>query len=209
MICLSDNDIIEKLAICDLLDDALTAFDAERSDVYVIPTLKYRFGVAKNREKVEQKLGAEVLTRILDFLASVQEIREYSKADHELLDDVVAIDAGEAILLSATAIFPEYRLFTGDKRCLKMVATCPECVPIAHRIKGNVVCFEQVLCRLIASHGFSHVLTKVVPRLHCDTALRAAFGSGVNTTEENALDCLHRYITELRRLPIDLLSVDA
>lgn len=43
MIYLSDNDIIEKLAVLDLLDDVLAAFDAGRADVRVIPTLKYRF----------------------------------------------------------------------------------------------------------------------------------------------------------------------
>jgi len=40
VIYLSDNDIVEKLAVCDLLDDALAAFGATRAEVLVIPTLK-------------------------------------------------------------------------------------------------------------------------------------------------------------------------
>ena len=51
MIYLSDNDIVEKLAICDLLDDALAAFNATRSDVLVIPTLKNRIGIGVPRPR--------------------------------------------------------------------------------------------------------------------------------------------------------------
>jgi hypothetical protein len=149
VIYLSDNDIVEKLGVCDLLDDALTAFDAARSDVYVVPTLKYRFGIGKGRAKAEKRFGEAVVARILDFLGGVQEIRDYSAEDHQLLDDIIGIDPGETVLLSATAVFPTYRLLTGDKRCLKTVVTCPECATIARRIQGRVVCFEQILCRLI------------------------------------------------------------
>ncbi len=207
MIYLSDNDIVEKLAVCDLLDDALTAFSATRLDVYVIPTLKLRIG-GKSRAKAERRLGEAAVARILDFLEATQVIRDYSPDDYQLLDDIVGIDPGEAILLSATSRFPDYYLLTGDKRCLKTLATYPECLAIAHRIRGKVVCFEQVLQRVIDRFGFAHVLAKVAPVLYCDTALRAAFGSGAQSTEPNCIACLQNYIGELRALPIDLLMVD-
>ena len=38
MICLADNDIIHKLAACDMLDDVLAALSLRRTDVYVLPT---------------------------------------------------------------------------------------------------------------------------------------------------------------------------
>ena len=47
---------------------------------------------------------------------------------------------------------------------------------------------------------------KVIGELYRDTALRAAFGSGMRTTESNAVACLQAYIDELRRLPVDLLA---
>ena len=78
MIYLSDNDIVEKLAICDLLDETLAAFDASRSDVLIIPTLKYRIGVGSPQPKVVQRLGAEVAQRLVEFIASVREIDDYS-----------------------------------------------------------------------------------------------------------------------------------
>ena len=207
VIYLSDNDIVEKLAICDLLDDALTAFDASRPDVFVVPTLKYRIGIGKARAKAEKRLGGDAVARILDFLSDVQEISDYSPEDHQTLDDLVGIDPGEAILLSATGVFEDYRLLTGDKRCVRTVATDPGCQRIAQRIQGRVVCLEQIFRRLIVRFGFDYVLDKVVPVLYCDNALRTAFGSGIHSTEANVVACLQSYIDELRVLPIDLLMV--
>ena len=36
MICLADNDIFKKLAICNLLDEALSALDVSHSEVLVL-----------------------------------------------------------------------------------------------------------------------------------------------------------------------------
>ena len=128
-----------------------------------------------------KRLGAEVAVRLIEFLGTVKEITEYSAADHSLLeglDDSVEIDPGEIVLLSATVHFSDYLLLTGDKRCIRAVATCPECREIARRIQGRVVCFEQIICRIIDAAGFEVVRAKVLPVLQtCDTALRAAFGS--------------------------------
>lgn len=209
MIYLSDNDIVEKLAICDLLDEALAAFDATRSDVLVIPTLKHRIGIGTPRPKTVKRLGAEVAARLMEFIASVGEITDYSAQDHELLenlDESVEIDPGEIVLLSATGNRAEYLVLTGDKRWIRAVATCPECAEIAKRIQGKVVCFEQVIRRIIDHAGFEIVRAKVVPVMNtCDTALRAAFGSGARATESNSVACLQSYITEIRNFPLDLL----
>ena len=59
-------------------------------------------------------------------------------------------------------------------------------------------------CR-IQHFGFAYVKDKIVPALACDTALRAAFGSGDAATESNVLATLDGYINELRFLAIDLL----
>jgi hypothetical protein len=64
VIYLSDNDIIEKLAVCDLLDETLDSFGASPSDVYVLSTLKFRIG-GKRRAKSEQRLARIFHTHIL------------------------------------------------------------------------------------------------------------------------------------------------
>jgi hypothetical protein len=76
VICLVDSDIIYKLAMCNLLDESLTALDLARTDAYVLPTAKFKFGIARRRPGTgEQRYGAEVFARIRDFLGSAREIK--------------------------------------------------------------------------------------------------------------------------------------
>jgi hypothetical protein len=116
VICLADNDIIHKLAACDLLDDALTALSLVRTDVYVLPTAKYKFGITPRRvAQGERRYGATVFARIRDFLASVREINVPGLPEElQLLAAVDGIDPGEAVLFAATAQFDQYLLATGD-----------------------------------------------------------------------------------------------
>jgi hypothetical protein len=208
VICLVDSDIIYKLPMCNLLDDTLTALDSARTDVYVLPTAKYKFSVARRRPDTgEQRYGAEVFARIRDFLASVREIDVAGPSEElQLLASIDGIDAGEAILFSATAEFDQYLLAIGDKTSLRALALAPVCLPIAQRIRGHVICLEQIVKRLIQHFGFLYAKNKIVPARACDTALSAAFGSGWDATERNVLAALDSYINELRSLPIDLLT---
>ncbi len=207
MICLSDNDIIYKLASCNLLEDALAGLDVASTDVYVLPTAKYKFGLARRSSaKRASPDSDEVRTRIRDFLACVREIEVPGPPEElQLLSGVDGIDAGEAVLFSATANFEDYLLATGDKTSLRALATTPRVRPIAVRVRGHVICLEQIIHRVIQNFGFSYVKKKVLPAHVCDTALHVAFGSGREATEANVVAALDSYIWELRSLPIDLL----
>ena len=206
MIYLTDNDIVGKLAACDLLDDSLTALGANRADVLVLPSLKFRFGYGLKRPAMERKHGAVVVARVLEFLIGVGEVRDASTNALLGLEDIIGIDQGEAVLISAAISLSDSVLLTGDKRCLKTLVEDARCHGIATGLQGRVLCFEQVMLRLIDHLGFARVQVKVAPNLHCDAALRAAFGSGMESTEANAVASLKSYVVELRNLPIDLLA---
>jgi hypothetical protein len=64
--------LVEKLALCDLLDDTLVAYAATRPDVYVIPTLKNRIG-GKSRVKAEKRLGEAASRSGLGRLGTARE----------------------------------------------------------------------------------------------------------------------------------------
>jgi len=102
VICLADNDIIYKLAACDLLDNALAALSLARTDVYVLPTAKYKFRITqRSSAQGERRYGAEVFVRIRDFLASVRELNVPGLPEElQLLAGVDGIDPGEAVLFA-------------------------------------------------------------------------------------------------------------
>ncbi len=206
MSLLSDNDIIYKLAACDLLDETLVVLGVTYTDVYVLPTARYKFGITRNPARAQARYGPDVVARIRDFLASVRELDIVGPPEGlQLLAEVDGVDAGEAVLFSATIRFDHYLLATGDKNSLCAVASTPACQSIALRLCGHVICLEQIVTRVIQHFGFAYVQDKIVPARSCDTALRAAFGSGDAATESNVLATLDGYINELRFLPIDLL----
>jgi hypothetical protein len=208
VICLVDNDIIYKLGMCKPLDDALTALDSARTDAYVLPTAKYKFGVAGRRAATgEQRYGAEVFAHIRDFLGSAREINVVGLSEElQVLANIDGIDAGEAILFAATEEFNQYLLATGDKASIRALALAPICLPIAQRICGHVICLEQIVKRVIQHLRFFYVKNTIVPARACDTALFAVFGSSWEATESNVLAGLDSYINELRSLPVNLLT---
>ena len=185
MIFLSDNDIIQKLAACDLLTDAWEAFGIAINDVYVLPSAKHKFGLTKKHDWAEKRYGIDVLSRMSSFFSQVNEIDfELPAADLEMLANVEGIDAGEAVLFAAAAHLQDCWLATGDKRSLWFLASEAVCRSIAERLGGRVVCWEQIVLRAVQHFGFEEVEQRVVPGLLCDTRFRAAFGSALKQQRE-------------------------
>jgi hypothetical protein len=198
MICLTDNDIIKKLAICGLFDEAIEFLGVSPTDILVLPTAKHVLGVAKPGKRRSQ-FDEQTLRRLEEFFSRVSEISfAPDPAELQLFDDIHAIDQGEAILFSASEFYRESFLATGDKRSLKALVVLPGASMIVERLTGRVICFEQLVLGVINQRGFEHVRTRVVPVSDCDTALRAAFGSGLDASEANVCDCLTRYVEDLR-----------
>jgi hypothetical protein len=199
MICLADNDIVKKLAICNLLDEAVDALGVARDEILVLPTAKFALGIAKKPEKARAKLGNDVFERLESFLASVGEISETpSEEEQRLFDDALDVDPGEAVLFSASAHFPDCLIATGDKRSLRALSSLANAEGIIVRLAGHIICFEQIMVRIINQTGFDLVRTRVVPTCDCDTVLRVAFGSGLEATEDGVRRSLAVYTEYLR-----------
>jgi hypothetical protein len=67
-------------------------------------------------------------------------------------------------------------------------------LPVFNALSGRVLCLEQVLLRAAAILGFDVLKHRLVGsgQLTLDTAVRAAFGSGVAADEQNAVWALER-----------------
>lgn len=120
MILLSDNDIIGKLAACDLLDQALEVLAATRQEVFVLGTARYVLGVGGTKRKRSRRFDEATLERISAFLDSVQLLPDDPSLEElARLNNVPGIDPGEAILYASTASFQDFLLATDDRRSLR------------------------------------------------------------------------------------------
>lgn len=208
MICLADNDIVKKLAICNLLEETAGALGVSNSEILVLPTARFKLGVAKNPDKARAQLGNDAFERLKSFFANVGVISVVPPPDEQqLFDDAFDIDSGEAILFSASAHYANCIIATGDKRCLRALSCLPNGERIIARVEGRVICLEQIVTRIIDRFGFEVVRDRVFPVCECDTVLRAAFGSGLMATEENVRHSLTAYTDHLRK-ETGLLLID-
>lgn len=207
VILLSDNDIIKKLALCDLLDDAIQVLGHARSEIRVLPRARYVFRI-RDRASGIQRVGSEAaFERIRTFLESVQPLEvEPDDADVQTLIDVQNIDLGEAQLYASATRLSSFRLVTGDKRSLRSLCEDPSCRSIADRVRGHVVCLEQIFLRLLAARGFDYVAGRTEPHRHCDIVLQNAFCPGPDASDSRSRGVLDEYVRQVRAYPIDLLE---
>lgn len=140
MICLADNDIVKKLAICNLIDEAVSALGVSLDEILVLPTARYKLGVAKHPDKARANLGIETFDRLASFLNSVGVIGVVPPPDEQrLFDDALDIDPGEAILFSASAFYSRCYIATGDKRSLRALVSLPKAEKIVERLSRHVL----------------------------------------------------------------------
>lgn len=186
MVVLADNDILLKLGACRLLDDFPSLLGATLTEVYVLPTA--RFKIRGSKKELEEEYTPEGIERALDFIDAASEL---SGADPDgeqaVLTDVEGIDAGEAVLFTETKRFDDFRLVTGDKKSLRALAEAPGLEATKTRLAGRVFCFEQLMRLFIDALGFEVVCRRVVPVRSCDGVLRIAFSDGAETTRKKAV----------------------
>ncbi|PSB01538.1 hypothetical protein [Merismopedia glauca] len=208
-----DNDIILKLATCDLLDETLKSLDIDVSILKILETAKYKFSRLQEREAKRQQGNEPVKYNLASALSIAESCSKISadEVNQNLwleLQNIEGIDAGEAILISYVSYLnqqgdPSY-LLTGDKRCLRALANCG-IAKIVEPLHHQIWCLEQLILKNIEVHSFDLVKQKIVPVKDCDTALKAIFGSGELATLEASQVALTAYIEDLRQHTGNLL----
>jgi hypothetical protein len=206
MLCLSDTDIILKLAEFNLLHEALDVLHCKKKDVRVLPRV---------REVVSTKIGKytrDGVSRAVKWVADIPIISDIDEQEQILLmavlmavriplgQRIVKIDSGEAILLAATKpLGQDFLIATGDKSCIRALAACPTCQAIQQRVEGRIICLEQILIRLLDAHGYAFVQEKV-GRCVGDECVSRAFADGkIGHPESACRGWLDNYVAELRK----------
>lgn len=108
MIVLSDNDVILKLAQCNLLRYLPEILEEDPRGIYVSPTARFQL-LPRNTDKAIKKCGSVAIYENVErFLGSVQVIDEIRNDDLLIkLGEIPHIDVGEQQLLAACVEQPE------------------------------------------------------------------------------------------------------
>lgn len=197
-LCFLDNDIILKLTACELFDEAINILNIEEDNIRVLPSARYYFKNARRAKKLDPENIRNKVTVIANRYQTIDIVTTEARQEINKLQSYEGIDDGEANLIAATREVNAFWLTTGDKKFLKTLASYDELKIIRLRLQGKVICLEQLIRQLIYAKGFELTLLKVLPARQYDTAFKAIFGSGEQSTKNNVFDSLESYIEDLR-----------
>lgn len=197
MIVLADNDILIKLAGCNLLDDFLHLLQTNTDNIFI--TTSAKFSIPSQIKKIQDDT---LKLKIAQFVGTLQTL---PTVDNKLLAQVQAFDdinGGEAYLMLAMRNYPDASFITGDKRCLGALIKNKEKEPLTdifNLLEHKVYCLESALLALIEIHGFDYINNKVshrhISKATDDGVLRLAFGE--NKNQDACIECLSSYCRDV------------
>ena len=180
------------LAAGQLLDDAISLLDADRSTSARLPALPYMLRKGQLRKKYGDQTS-DILVPIANSIPAI------GQPDAQWLDRLIPvqnIDPGEAQLF-ALAAEKQFTIITNDKRALRALKDVPG---FADALAGRVVVLEAILIALCALLEPTVVSARMQPVVSHDTMLRICFSPN-NSNPENALLSYYRDLaTELNPL---------
>ena len=124
MIVLGDNDVLRKLARCDLFTEFLQAFGVSFSAIFILNTTHH----ALQSNRVRKQLGEDSFHRLKAVLGAVQIIQSVPDPNELIsLTEQPNLDTEEAILFSVAHQQSDTLLATGDKRSLQALTKACRC----------------------------------------------------------------------------------
>jgi len=199
VIYLADNDIILKLAQCDLIDLLPEILGSSCEEIFVSPTAKYQL-LPKKSEKALKKCGNEQSLKRLTFFLNRVTVLSEELIDLSLLvtlNNIDGIDSGEDWLFAAAVEMKASFLFTGDKRALKALLAHKNEIPqVVSKLENKVVTFESIILLAIKHLGFAVVKQKLLGSPKPDGMLKLALKNDAKDLEE----CLISFSSDIKPL---------
>jgi hypothetical protein len=167
---LVDTDAFCKLALADLLQDALGSFGVVPAECGRLPALPHML----RKGKIRRFYGSDSCDRLLVIAESLPEIGHPSASWLDRLARVETIDPGEAQLFALAAEFGLV-VISGDKRALHGVKTI-EGFPAS--LEGRIVVLEALLVALCRILGSEEVRRRISVLAGSDQTIKVCFSSG-------------------------------
>jgi hypothetical protein len=189
MIVLADNDIVHKLARCELLPELLIWLKAPPAQIWVLPSMPFIL-----RRKL--KADAAALACLERFLKLVKPIPVPSIAT---IGRFAQLDVGERQMLAILVDDAQVtQMVTGDKRALKLMA---EIASTDHVLAGRLTtaridCLESIMLGLINQFGFAAINAKAIRGVTADIVLHMSFGA--KRPEAHAVEALTSYLADVQ-----------
>jgi len=191
---LVDTDAFCKLAVAELLREAIKLQGAELSDCGRLPALPYMLGKGRLRER----FGPEACDKIAPLAKIMPKIGPPNPTWLDRLAGIQAIDPGEAQIFAAAAEGKSFVL-SGDKRALRSLKHIQE---YREALSGRIVVMEAMLLALCDDLGPDLVRRRVEPLRSLDTVIKTCFSPQGSDPNEGLLSYYRSLASELTPLQL-------
>lgn len=176
---LIDTDTFCKLAVSELLRDAVRVLGVKLGDCLRLPALPHML----RRGRIRRRYGSDACDSMVQIAETLSKIPQPAATWLDQLAPIREIDPGEALIFAAAAESGG-RVVTGDKRALVALKDLQGC---RDALASKIVVFEAVLLRLCHDLGADVVRSRVRPLGTLDTVVRVCFSSQGADPEEGLL----------------------
>ena len=187
-----DNDVLIKAAHWGLLDYVPQVAGEQWSATSALTALIYRARKAESRLFKNADVAADLVSR----LEQCAPLPDPSVEIITALQGVNNIDAGEIQLLGALAATPGAFLLTGDKRAIAALGDTT-LAGIRSQFDGRILCLEQWLWFVHAQLGSAQLGKHLHPFIAQDMAAKCIVGTSGVKSDEDILQGLRSYISDL------------
>lgn len=192
---LIDADALSKLSHWDLLGELAGLIGVPINQTATLSSIRHR--AAKSCRKPDGKLFRDALSaqRAVAYIEQLGTLPEPDGLLLARLQDIPAVDPGEAVLFGSLVREPAAILLTGDKRAIVGITNAaPE--EVTQALNGRILIVEQVLHALLVAKGIDWLRDHVCPHRALDTAIGIVMGSACDAPSTVVEEGLISYIKD-------------
>lgn len=202
MLLFSDNDILIKLGLLNLLPDFLRLLKLTNEQVFIADTTPY--SLPEQLKKYTK--DPNIYQPLLNLVNSFQKVQIDNIELLKKLNQIDNIDSGEAILAIKVIEDKNAFLATGDKRFLRAIQD----TEFSNDFNKRVYTFELSLLMLSEFLGYEVLKSRILMNSalldkSVDGMLKLAFKE--KSTKSHDIECLHSFTKDIQELRFLILLI--
>lgn len=195
MALLIDVDAFSKLAHWRILPELPTLTGEQWGTMSTLGSLAFRAQRASIKPDMKLFQTTAAAQAAVVALSKMTGLPDVESKELSAFQDVVDIDAGEAVLLAVMSRNQDLRLLTGDKRALRSLSRADH--GLRSQYTGRVILLEQAILCALELYGIHWLRERICAERGIDTAIEIVMGSRCDAPDQAVKDGLLSYIQEM------------
>lgn len=181
---LVDNDVVIKLCQMDAYDDTLAALKTRADQIGSLGVMLRFMGKTSEEKRLrlmKNRVAADRFSAVLHKIVEIEPTEEEQEFSATLMKAIILanldVDEGEVALIAIAVHRERPDLLTADKKALRSLPELQKLDGRIDRLKGRILCFEQVIKLLCKAFGLQRIRKAVNAAPYADSAITQAYST--------------------------------